>query len=500
MLELPPLELVMSQSPQNDARTLELAKIVGTEQDLSLLQEHLKEIIEGAAFKGSHRSGQFLKYIVDQAIAGHFESLKERVIGVELFGRAPTYDTGDDAIVRVTASDVRKRLLQHYGRYGAASEFRITLSPGSYIPEIIRDSPPESITSRQEILSIERAVEKTDAAAETTPLETSVPKDTVISSTLIASESLTSHADAQKKPPLLKYWPFLLLFTIVNAGIWGFFWLRLAPKSSSAAAVLPWSVLLNSPRSLQLITSDPDIAQIQDITHQTISISDYANHRYVLDPGKLTPQEEALYQVVVQENKGSIVDEPIAVSITELTAANAKKIDLHPARTIQLSNLQTDDNYIVLGSPRSNPWSTYFSDPLSFRFQYDAASGQEIVRNFHPRHNEQTQYVPTGLGGSTGQSYAVIAFVKNPEQNGHALLLAGANAEGTNAAAKLVTDPVRLGAVLKNCGIAPSGPLQHFELLLRLNMMAGSPTRFNVEACHILPASPTETNTAAADQ
>jgi hypothetical protein len=488
MLKLPPLELAMSQSPQNDARTLELAKIVGTEQDMALLQDHLKEIIEGAAFKGSHRSGQFLKYIVEQAIAGHFESLKERVIGVELFGRAPTYDTGDDAIVRVTASDVRKRLLQHYGRYGAASEFRITLSPGSYIPEIIRDSLPE------------RALEKADAAAETTPLETSVPKDTIVSPALIATESLTSHVDTQKKSSFLKYWPILLLFAIVNAGIWFFFWLHLAPKSSSAASVLPWSVLLNSPRSLQLITSDPDIAQIQDITHQTISISDYANHHYVLDPAKLTPQEDALYRVIVQENKGSIVDEPIAVSLAELAAANAKKIELHPARTIQLSNLQTDDNYIVLGSPRSNPWSTYFSDPLSFRFQYDAASGQEIVRNFHPHPNEQTQYVPTGLGGSTGQSYAVIAFVKNPEQNGHALLLAGANAEGTNAAAKLVTDPARLGVALKNCGIASSGTLQHFELLLRLNMMAGSPTRFNVEACHILTANPSETNTAALDQ
>ena len=69
----------MPQTHQNDARTLELAKVTGTEEDIALLQQHVKEVIEGAAFKGSHRSGQFLQYIVDQAIAGHFESLKERV-------------------------------------------------------------------------------------------------------------------------------------------------------------------------------------------------------------------------------------------------------------------------------------------------------------------------------------------------------------------------------------------------------------------------------------
>ncbi len=118
----------------SNAREAELARIVATEQDASTLQEHIKEIVEGTAFKGSHRSAQFLKYIVDQAIAGHFENLKERVIGVELFRRSPSYDTGDDAIVRVTASDVRRRLLQHYGTYGNTSEFRIQLPLGSYVP------------------------------------------------------------------------------------------------------------------------------------------------------------------------------------------------------------------------------------------------------------------------------------------------------------------------------------------------------------------------------
>ncbi|MFZ1941642.1 MAG: hypothetical protein WAU67_21240, partial [Terracidiphilus sp.] len=129
------------QSPSpNDARIAEIAKIAETKSDIVALQQHVKEVIEGEVFKGSHRSVQFLQYIVDQAIAGHCESLKERVIGMELFGRSASYDTGDDAIVRVTASDVRRRLLEHYGRYGATAEFRIALPSGSYIPEITRKS------------------------------------------------------------------------------------------------------------------------------------------------------------------------------------------------------------------------------------------------------------------------------------------------------------------------------------------------------------------------
>ena len=113
-----------------DLREAEIAKIASSKEEVTLLREHLQEIIEGKAFKGSHRSAQFLAFIVNQAITGRFDSLKERVIGVELFGRSPSYDTGEDAIVRVTATDVRKRLFQHYGENGTSSPFRLSLPLG----------------------------------------------------------------------------------------------------------------------------------------------------------------------------------------------------------------------------------------------------------------------------------------------------------------------------------------------------------------------------------
>jgi hypothetical protein len=241
---------------------------------------------------------------------------------------------------------------------------------------------------------------------------------------------------------------------------------------------------------LQLISSDPDIDEIQGYTGQQISVSDYANHNYIPYPEKLTPEINQICHILLHGNKASLVDAPIAVNIAELAQASSKKVEVHAARSVQLSNLQTDDNFVLLGSPRSNPWAAFFSDQLNFRFVYDNNSRQEIIRNLHPRPHEQPQYVPTALGWATGQSYAIVALVRNPEQSGQVLLLGGANAEGTEAAGKLVTELPRLSAVLRACGISPTGPLQHFELLLRLNMMAGSPTNVNVEACHILSGNP----------
>src|SRR5579862_629495 len=130
-----------------EEREAAIAHMAESEEWTTAVRAHVQEIVEGEAFRGSGRCGRFLTYIVNQSIAGHFESLKERVIGLELFERSPAYDTGEDAIVRVTASDVRKRLLQHYGKYGAASEFRISLPLGSYIPEIAYEGKSKAIQS-----------------------------------------------------------------------------------------------------------------------------------------------------------------------------------------------------------------------------------------------------------------------------------------------------------------------------------------------------------------
>src|SRR5580765_1583200 len=113
------------------------------------LRAHLDEIIKGAAFKGSHRSQAFLKHIVEHALHGEAADLRERSIGVALFGRPATYDTADDAIVRVTASDVRKRLLQHYGNTVGESRFRINLPAGSYVPEFCM--VPASVLARPDL-------------------------------------------------------------------------------------------------------------------------------------------------------------------------------------------------------------------------------------------------------------------------------------------------------------------------------------------------------------
>ena len=66
-----------------DAREADIIQLMPSESCKPEILQHLSEILEGDSFRSSPRAGRFIKYIVEQALASRFESLKERVIGVE---------------------------------------------------------------------------------------------------------------------------------------------------------------------------------------------------------------------------------------------------------------------------------------------------------------------------------------------------------------------------------------------------------------------------------
>jgi hypothetical protein len=476
----------MPQPISHGSRSYEKAKGIESEEDAARILCHLKEVTEGAAFKGSHRSGQFLRYIVEQAIAGHFESLKERIIGVELFGRSPTYDTGEDAIVRVTASDVRRRLLQHYGRYGVQSEYRISLPVGSYHPEFTRIS---ATGQEHQPLSEEPPHEK---PVPHSPDSTAAAPFTLPSIPLQDPQSPATPPAGPVTPTGTRHATLRYVFAFVCVIIFAstaatVLWTHPAILLTQSLRVNPWATFVRSPHVIQIITSDPNIAEIQRFTGGQLSVSDYANHNYFAGPNHLTSEEDAFCRIILRGDKATTVDTQITAAIAQLAQSGGKRVVVHGARNVRLSDLRTDDNFILLGSPRSNPWSALFDDQLDFQFVFEPSLKQEYIQNLHPRAGEQARYVPTAPGWATGQSYAILAVVRNPNQNGNVVLVAGADGEGTEATGELLSDPARLSAAIQSCGIRPDGPLRHFDMLLRLNTMAGSPDNVDVIACHILP-------------
>jgi len=118
--------------PNHEAVLAQLAKLLGSLQ-----------------FRNSKRCQSMLKFVVESALTGALDSLKERCIGAAVFGRETSYDTGQDPIVRNAAIDVRKRLAQYYLEPDHAGELRIDLPSGSYLPTFTVEAIPVALSTAE---------------------------------------------------------------------------------------------------------------------------------------------------------------------------------------------------------------------------------------------------------------------------------------------------------------------------------------------------------------
>ncbi|HMC58159.1 MAG TPA: hypothetical protein VKJ01_03095, partial [Candidatus Solibacter sp.] len=80
--------------------------------------QQLERILAHPLFQKSERLSTFLRYAVEGTLAGEGASLKEFVIGSEVFGRGDSFDPQTDNIVRVNANRLRGKLAEYYHRCG----------------------------------------------------------------------------------------------------------------------------------------------------------------------------------------------------------------------------------------------------------------------------------------------------------------------------------------------------------------------------------------------
>lgn len=141
------------------------AWIPAEERDKEAVREQVGRIVSSALFRNSKRFPAFLRYTVEHALESR-EGLKERTIGSEVFGRDAGYDTSQDPIVRMTATEVRKRLVQYYQSPEHAGETIVSYQPGSYIPEFFVPSPgdPSTPPAGLEIATVDSVARRRRAA------------------------------------------------------------------------------------------------------------------------------------------------------------------------------------------------------------------------------------------------------------------------------------------------------------------------------------------------
>lgn len=104
------------------------------------VRAQIDRILASATFAEAERARKFLRFIVEATLAGRTGEIKESVIGVEVLGRAASFDPRTDPIVRVEAGRLRTRLLSYYHSEGSADPLVIDLPKGGYVPQFQRRS------------------------------------------------------------------------------------------------------------------------------------------------------------------------------------------------------------------------------------------------------------------------------------------------------------------------------------------------------------------------
>src|SRR5215472_5548966 len=117
------------------------------------VQKQLDRILSSAPFVRNERLSRFLRFVVQQALDGKTDEVKESLLGI-VFGRASGYDTRSDSVVRTEAAKLRVRLTEYYAGEGASDPVIIELPKGGYSPvfhegQAVREIAAEAAPQRR---------------------------------------------------------------------------------------------------------------------------------------------------------------------------------------------------------------------------------------------------------------------------------------------------------------------------------------------------------------
>jgi len=423
----------------------------------------LNRVLESAPFRRSMRLREFLIYVGNEVVLHGTEDLPEQQIGTAVFGRAPSYDTSQDNIVRVNAMELRKRIDLYFAEEGRNEPLVFEIPRGSYIP-IFRVRQPElARTTVDSNLSME------EVASPKAPLpEIAVP----------AVPRMPLSLQAIRNPLTLS----LLILSICLA-VWLVLaeWrnhqaqLALHKWQSQPALRAFWGNFFRKGLAPEIVVADNSFILAQEVLHRQLTLAEYLDYSYRAAQSSeplssdAQKQEEKDLAAIFKHSSGSIGDFRVARRITELETGDygtrllfAREYAGHRVRW---------NNTIFVGSSRSNPWVELYEDRMAYHFKEASDSTPSVITIDNPHGQEQAQYAISSDPKSRS-AYCVIVFIPNPTNTGNTLILAGSDSQATEAGGDFLTseDTLEKLQVLLHQKTFP-----YFQMLLRISSSNGTP-------------------------
>jgi hypothetical protein len=352
-----------------------------------IVREELSRILDSDFFRSSDKCCRFLRYITEKLLEGcPPEALKERVIGTEVFHRSVDYDTAQDNVVRVTATEVRKRLAQYYRDPGASEDSVFTLHPGSYA------------------ISLQGKSFETDF-----PLQTHL---TTIED--VKDANLKIEASPARRTYRILVWSVGLLVAVAVLSSTAFFGAK--SRSHEDAQREIWSPLLNDPKPVLICIAQP-----------------YAFARTSADG--LVPAND--YFV-------GVGDAQALADTSRFLSTRGKPWRLLAGHETPSADLQAGP-LILIGS-FSNPWTLQITEDLPFVFENGT---DKIIRDRRGtgRIWKIGSGIPDL---KPAEDYAIVARFLSAKTGEQIIVIAGITNFGTQAAGEFIVSPEMLRNAFAN--------------------------------------------------
>ena len=346
--------------------------------------------------------------------------MKERTLGVEVFGRQPNYDTNEDPIVRATAGEIRKRLAQYYQSPGHEGEIRIQLFPGSYVPEFempgVHSPAPSKATG-----------------------------------------------EASKAPAGLRfarYWRMPAVFAI---GILVTAAALLKPWHSPTALDRFWAPVLGSSSTVLIgIGQRSFMATVPEPQRTPDPALALVAARSPGSPVKIT---EMYY---MGSQNVALDDAKTLGRLTGLLQSRGKSYRVLGESSAGFSDLR--EGPVVLIGGFNNDWTLRLTGPMRFSFERDGSSFR-IRDQQNPSSRDRAANYDTPYLQLT-EDYAIISRVLDPTTERMVVVAAGITGYGTVAAGEFVTDPTYMEAAIK--GAPPHWQGKNVQFVIATKVIRGN--------------------------
>jgi hypothetical protein len=407
----------------------------------------IERVAASAQFGRAARLRDFLLYVGGQSLKDGCPEIHEQEIGAKVFGRSSNYDRSQDNIVRVNATELRKRIELYFATEGAHETLILEIPRGGYKPIFRRRLP--------------------GAHGEPAPLAITHPP--------VVAPAREALALPRSRNRLIHFaWASACVALAIACILLGqqdrAMRKALNPWEGRPAVEAFWSGFLGNHQQTDVVLGDDSLSITQDLVRHPISLEDYLSRNYMrqIQSSDFSPDRKFDLDQLFSHNLVTFG----GVRAAQLVLA---QIPVSPAANLTLARYYVADslkqhNVILVGGKKANPWVHLFEDQTNFVTDFDDAHGQAFVSNRDPKPGEQAIYTVSRDSNSL-VGYSTIAYLPNPSRTGYVIILAGTDSDATCAAAEFLTSDEKLQKFQNSLHVKT---FPSFEILLKTSRLSGT--------------------------